>query len=409
MSPSLMPFLYQTRTLQRVWRAPVNLRFAKVQVARSCRRGYAKSSKDDNSIPFDWGDEAPPESFKKGWRDSGDQDSAAIPSSTITPTEAHVFKGIFDEIAQGKMPSTSTKRRPLQGGGGASEREVEPLAGLRSTSIVEQARMNEFRDNVLSRFPEDLRNAAHVALGLFETKSGSEFIEVEQESEEQRLERLKYERIREEEKTRVDELMKACDTDFALWRVMEKEVFSLPQKLGIVTAQEAADETVGGASSNLGAEEEQKRVMDVHGPLYSHFLNQGLALFDSGFARPSSLALEILPRVKALGLPSYVLGVSTPFYAALARIHWDRFGDASTALDVIDEMNKIGLFANEDVQDLLYRMRSDIYVCSLGSQGSFVTAMMEAPPFDGALLERLDDLARMAEHSLSRSDGDYSY
>jgi hypothetical protein len=269
--------------------------------------------------------------------------------------------------------------------------------------------MNEFRDSVLSRFPEDLRNAAHVALGLFETKSGSEFIEVQQESEEQRQERLKYERIREEEKSRVDELMKACDTDFALWRVMEKEVFSLPQKLGIVSTQDASHRGYSAAVVETGAEAEQKRVMDVHGPLYSHFLNQGLTLFDTGFARPSSLALGILPRVKELGLPSYVLGVSTPFYATLARIHWDRFGDASTALDVIDEMNKTGLFANEDVQDLLYRMRSDIYACSLGSQGSFVTAMMEAPPFDGALLQRLDDLARMAEHSLSRADGDYSY
>lgn len=403
MSASLMPFLFQTRTLQRVCRAPIRTSF--VQGIQPHRRGYASRKREDNSIPFDWGGQAPPETYTET-PDGEEEPVLTRPDTTITPTEAFVFKSIFDEIAQGKMPSRQKRRH--------QDRDADAKTGARSHSIVEQARMNEFRDNVLSRFPEDLRNAAHVALGLFELKSGSEFVEMNEETEEQHAERVKYERVREAEKVRVDKLMKACKTDVALWKVMEEEVFSLPEKLGIqaVALLKKTKKNVKRAVQEKAVEDksakDQKRSMDVHGPLYAHFLNNGLDLFDSAFRRPSSFAFQILPRVKALGLPSYVLGVSSPFYAALARMHWDRYGDASAALDVIQEMNRTGLYANEDVQDLLFRIRTDIQVCSYDVQGPLVSAMMEAPPYDGALVQKLDDLEKFAEHTVSQAENDYS-
>ena len=41
----------------------------------------------------------------------------------------------------------------------------------------------------------------------------------------------------------------------------------------------------------------------------------------------SPLTFSLLPRIKELGLESFVLGVSTPFYNELLEIYWKRRGD----------------------------------------------------------------------------------
>ncbi|KAL3952507.1 hypothetical protein ACCO45_012450 [Purpureocillium lilacinum] len=362
MSSTLLPFLYQTRTLRRAIVAQPLL--GAIRHAHSVRRG--RIPKNDNSIPFEWDNELQEE--------LGDVPGQ---SSTITPSEAEVFKGIFDEIAQGRMPAS--KKRP----------SPEPRQGKHGQRM---ARVTEFRDKFLRRYPQSLRNAAQVALGLYELEPGgasesSRMLELDEADEAKWEERARYDRIRVEERERVDALMRDCETDAELWHVMEREVFSLPEKLGIVqgasvkgknkrsSAGTSRRKTPKGTqlddASTLTAQQQdaQKRIMDVHGPLYPHFLSRGLALLDTAFARPSPRAFEILPRVKALGLPSYVLGVSAPFYARLARVHWDRFGDATAALDVLHEMAAAGLYADEAVAELLARIRNHLHGCTWGAQG----------------------------------------
>ncbi|OAA36446.1 hypothetical protein NOR_07525 [Metarhizium rileyi] len=446
MSSTLLPFLYRTRTLQKaICVRPVKqfIRLAHTQPER------LKPRRLDNYIPFEWDHDTP------------DEDPADAPGqkSTITPSEAEIFKGIFDDIAQGKMPaekrrSASSENAQIQ----SQTFDVSKTASARS--IVEQARVTEFREKFLRRYPLSLRNAAQVALGLYELEprssaSGSvksEMMKLDEADESKWEERARYERARVEERERVDGLMKACTTDRQLWEVMQEEVFSLPEKLGIKQSANApvrekrdtvrrkskssaakkpakldfvetkeAKEAKGatgatGATRATGATarrerstsrgksatlqkpmmqqtaDDEKRVMDVHGPLYPHFLNTGMCLFDTAFARPSDYAFQILPRVKELGLPSYVLGVSTPFYTRLARMHWNRFGDASSALDVLQEMNAAGLYADDDVHDLLITIRDHLHGCTWGAQGPFVMGMMEAPPYDGMLTQRLEEM-----------------
>jgi hypothetical protein len=434
MSASWMPFLYQTRTLQRVWRVPAKARVA--QLAQPSFRGYqtrrrTNDDTDTDSIPFDWGAEGKPD--LSTWNHDQDLEdpegpTPLTPNSTITPTEAYAFRRIFDEISTGKMPTPKKRRFPGTGPDAGAE-EAQASAGFPepSRSIVEQARMNEFRSSVLSRFPEDLRNAAHLALGIYETKSGTDY-EVQEETTEQRRERLKYEQQREDEKARIESLMSDAESDLELWKVMEAEVFSLPQKLGILEEETKASgrgrgkkqspqqklrkgETLMGkagsdavrarSSSTRGG---QKHNIAVHGPLYTHFLSHGLTLFATSFRRPSPFAFQILPRVKELGLPSYVLGVSSRFYAALARMHWEQFGNAGRALDIIEEMNAAGLYANYDVKELLGRLRSEIVTCSSDVQGQLTQAVMDMPPFDGELLDRLDQVEENCMRPMSHLD-----
>jgi hypothetical protein len=400
---ALLPFLYQTRTLRPLMR----------QAARAASIRHASYNRRDDAIPFEWTEGMPKPDETK-------EPSSSEPS-TITPAEAEVFKSIFDEIAQGKMPAPqvrvphdamtsddalrSTKNRPtaMQGGRTAMPR-----------SIVEQARMTEFRDRTLQRYPSSLQDAAKKALGLFEHAPSEESREEEREMREAEKKtiatRILYKRRQAEERARVTKLMEACTNDHQLWSVMEEEVFSLPNRLGILDTPSSGAES--GKRVSMKARKGKKAekiefIMDVQGPLYSHYISLALTMLDTAFARPSPRVFNILPRIKALGLPSYVLGVSTPFYARLASIYWDRRGDAASALDLLGEMITNGLYADEDVVNLLAKMKSHLRGCSLGFQGPFVKAMMDTPPYNGPVREKIEEMQRFARQSFEESARDY--
>ncbi|KAL6808487.1 hypothetical protein J3E69DRAFT_351500 [Trichoderma sp. SZMC 28015] len=419
MASTMLPFLYQTQTLRRAVRGPfvaLNL----VRLAHSARRVKRPA---DNAIPFQW--------------ESGDQELANIEAervSTITPSEAQIFKGIFHEIAEGKMPPAKRRSpiRHLQDGlqnlSDASMSSEKDSPGS-ARSLEEKARITDFRERFLSRYPRSLQNAAQVALGLYEVKprdsdSGrdAQMMELDGADEATWAERAERELARSEECERVETLMKECKTDAELWSVMEKEVFSLPEKLHIAQAkrsdaskgrktkkQSVLLEGEGEQSASEMASQDEERVMSIHGPLYSRFLSTALNLFDTAFARPSPYIFQILPRIKELGLPSFVLGVSTPFYSKLAEIHWHRFGDANSALDMLMEMNSAGLFTNKKVNHLISQLRNQLHACTWGGQGPFVMAMMESPPYDGALMRRLEEVEKTIVQSSQDRLKDYSF
>ncbi|MDA4133504.1 MAG: hypothetical protein OK454_10340, partial [Thaumarchaeota archaeon] len=94
MSTPFLPFLYQTRTLQRLPRART-LRAAFLHWTAPRRR-------HDEDIPFD----LPPEIQKQREREA--QQEMPRGRSTITPTERSTFDRIFEEIAARGRTSTAS-------------------------------------------------------------------------------------------------------------------------------------------------------------------------------------------------------------------------------------------------------------------------------------------------------------
>ncbi|KAM0427949.1 hypothetical protein ACHAPT_007409 [Fusarium lateritium] len=389
MSRNLLPFLYQTRTLQFACRRPVSLLIAqKAGIVTNNKR----TKRVDNSIPFEWDDEEQAASH-----DTLEQEG------TLTPTETEIFKSIFDEIAQGRLPKA--KKRPESAEEQATQTAQKPadkssgeerLGG----SLVDQARDANLSEEFLKRYPTSLRQAAQTALGKFEfAPKRPKFYDTKDLDEaeaKQMAEWARYEKIRQEEKLRVEKLMVDCVTDAELWKVMEKEVFLLPKRLGIADPVTPRKRTTAKKESKANeVPPSQKLVMDVHGPLYPHYLSTGLKLFDSAFAQPSSYAFKILPRIKEIGLSSYVLGVSTPLFTRLADIYWRRYGDATAALDALDEMQSVGLYPDEEVEKVVKEISQHLHSCTWGAQGPFVMAMMESPPYDASLTARLERLEQV--------------
>ncbi len=232
MSSTLLPFLYQTRTIQRAWRQTIpSLSATAVRYASSNRRQL-----EGGSIPFDWAGQDPDAQFGRDKSDFNDITHRTLQKKnklTLSPSEAHVFKRIFEEIAEGKMPLAKTRRRGAdqQLGDGAREGQTAPS---QAQSLVEHARMSEFREKYLERFPQSLRTAASKAMGMFELQpTGTALEAMSEEDKKLWAERVQYRQLREEEKRRVEGLMRNCRTDFDLWEVMQTEVFTLPERLGL--------------------------------------------------------------------------------------------------------------------------------------------------------------------------------
>ncbi|KAI6780677.1 uncharacterized protein J7T54_001181 [Emericellopsis cladophorae] len=404
-----LSFLYQTRTIQRAWRLPAT---------RSIVR-YASSRADDNdegNIPFDFGHGT---SAKKQWRSGSDMTHEALKASnrTLSPSEAHIFKNIFDEITAGNMPKPRRPSTPPAEGGGAD-------SILQSGAMAPKAapeRMTEFRNKYLEAFPQSVRNAAKQAFNILETPSETE---LEEMSPEDRLlweKRARYQEVRDAEKKRMEAKMEACQDDFELWQVMEREVFSLMGKLGVSQGEKTKKtksrggkmaklqdvverESVATTPSEAAGEKDNEHIMDIHGALYSHYLLHALKLFNTQFAIPSPYTFQILPQVKSLGLTSYILGVSTSFYTNLASIHWNRFGDASSALDLLEEMHNTGLYADYQAEVLLGKIRQHVASCQLGLQGPFAKAITDVAPFDASLTGRLEELEHFVRYSMRRDE-----
>jgi hypothetical protein len=211
------------------------------------------------------------------------------------------------------------------------------------------------------------------------------------------------------ERHRVEEWMLSAESDFKLWKSMAKDVFRMVYRLGIGNNRALTDNK---PPSNLKEASRRKRKelnIYVHGPLYPLLLLRGLRLLDRAFEKPSSLALSILPRVQELGLASYVLGASTPFYNTVMSIHWHRHGDMSAVFDLLEEMRRAGLSFDEDTLELLRDMETALVPCAEGEQGQFVKEVTAMPEYEAVFDSRLPHWEKVIQSSIEEKKRETSY
>ncbi|OHW96146.1 hypothetical protein CSPAE12_05164 [Colletotrichum incanum] len=408
MSTTLTPFLYQTRTILRTSAA---LRSLSTSAGR--HHAYPRT-RGEQSIPFEW--------------DSPADKQPDIPSglnnaekSTITPTEKFIFQNIFADIA---------KRSGSGGGGGALMQDTPQDA----TAAQQEAGLESGpRHAILSKFPRSLRRAAQAALEMREVqgdelssprisfKPEEEDLESDLMLEAEREQAARLEAARNEIRTieivRLQALLDQCNTDVEVWDVLERDVFSMVAKLGISEGAQQTQPPPQTEKKGKGRLKQRKNTenaepslsMDSHGPLYSMHLLQGLKTLDQSFARSSALALNVLPRVKELGLASYVLGVSTPFYNELASILWYRHGDTQAVLAVLDEMQFAGLFYDQQTLRLVDTIEMALASFRRGQLGIFSKAIGTMPGYNLDVKSQVARHARRVRHNVKEQKGKARY
>ncbi|KAI2779429.1 hypothetical protein F4815DRAFT_194479 [Daldinia loculata] len=445
MTSTLLPFLYNTRTILRT-NPRITLTFYRSLHAtrRQLREG--------DEIPFASyvpKDETPPEQpLRRG---------------TITPSERRVFERIFADIkARGLKPfvpegssAASATRTTLS----IVQQAVQDANQIRPATVTTPGISDgptDRRHKALLRFPPELRAAASKAFDTIQPSNlrlpggddiaydeasiaasrgdpdGDEGWKVPANAVDRTME---LEAKRYPERTRVEGLITAAETDFELWDVLEKEVFVMPARLGIrgdasklvetetkvprkkkktevVAASEAVDhledvaDTLEGEGEGVDAPEiipeetdvtstenktpSQELSLYIHGPLYPEYILLALRRLDTAFRAPSPLAFSILPRIKELGLESYILGVSTPFYNELLEIYWTRRGDLSGVLNLLEEMRHCGLQFDAQTASFLGRVNTTLtLLATREAPGSFARALTTMPEYDRSVRHRI--------------------
>ncbi len=454
---TLLPFLYQTRTLQQLSRTGISPRTFRALLhstsqTQSPRQKYhripphSSSSSGGIDIPFEL-----PEGYKNPDKKQPPPQGDGV-RSTITKAEDDIFTRIFQNIAARKSPLSTAKRAPPSSGEKAPEdpsppptvpelgdhgdlgvRTAEPNPELIRHSIniivqdasevhansrrhakhpfdplhpLEQTASSRNWEQALLRFPPRLREAARLALGAMEADEAAQKTprsrkEGDNTPPEPSLDlvldplavTVQNETLRRVERNRVEALMRDAKTDFALWDVLEAEVFPLVRKLGI-------DDESSGSSTNRSRK--GKLPLHIYGPLYPAYLLSALRLFDTQFSRSSPLALHILPRVREMGPASYVLGVSTPFYNELARLLWSRYGDPAAVFNLLEEMRVAGLYCDETTSTTVHRIQQFFGRVSNGDWGPFLRELATLPEYQYALKPRIGHWLKIIQRHVAQ-------
>ncbi|EFX04200.1 hypothetical protein CMQ_1128 [Grosmannia clavigera kw1407] len=299
---------------------------------------------------------------------------------TVTPLERRAFRRIFKEISTTRarqedgaagdedMPSLRMRVNAIvdeaaddvmRARGGRQAAAAEEVRWdvedelLESDLLQEKAHQDDSprarRQAILDQFPASLRAAAGAALGIKEAERGVAEARDNNEEIHDSFSLLSndnshpplsghrdprdtpmltpQDEARQARQARMELLMLSKKTDFALWDYMEAHVFALAGEFGLTGRRASA---------------KSQQALAAYAPLYPALLLHGVRLLDGRFGG-SPLALAVLPRVKALGLASYVLGAGTPLYNAQLAMRWGRRGDAVAALRLLAEMQRAGL------------------------------------------------------------------
>ena len=320
--------------------------------------------------------------------------------TTITTSERAAFEAIFKNV---RIKATNAWKH-----GGLGYQSVDHAAHGRAKgrleSLMERSVSESFpqtRDEietVVNRYPPFLRALAAGAVELNYDKARSEEIAQNEALDNDGLEELRRPICKE-----LESKMRAAETDSALWEIMEKEVFSLMEKLGleegrkdeIAKQHEPKPAIITKVNTrnvvlppdytdqfqpitHMGQETSP---LALYGPLYPSYLLLGLRLFDRSFTKPSPLTLSILPKIKSLGLISHVLGASTHLYNELLVVYWYRYDDFRAVNGLLSEMEGLGVPYNNETLDIIsdiLRMQGRIL---RGDRGPTLKALWHLPEF----------------------------
>lgn len=385
-SSSLLPFLYQTRTLlsepktgRRVRAVNSHDRRRRTFSSTSQGRVHADNVRRPNTDPI-------------AFVDSHQRQNQPSRPSTVTAFEQAVFNRLIKDVSQ---PTTleSDDEEILDQDELVSE--YDPNVDLNSIfedatrqlrSQEENAAKGTARGIHLASVPRQRAIDTLIPDGeqtlsarLFKrplklangTSLGNE-VETDEE-------RVRLEVACDDHRTLVMNMLESANSDWKIWQVLEKEVFSLVTHLDehIKLVDRAKQDQALQAAKVRKAEAEGKDIADVklekrdltkkeatsikltHTkaiPInnllsilhrnYAEYCLHGLRLFRKKY--PTSFyGPHVLSTIKRRGPISYVLGVSTELYNELLFLKWTQYSDLHGMADLIEEMLNQGIETNE--------------------------------------------------------------
>jgi hypothetical protein len=309
-SKTLLPFLYQTATIQQ-WK-PATRPIA--------RRNITSRSKPGDDIPFEDTDGKLPPTL---------EEAQSARKTTITDTERAAFEKLY------KTFNTQGQGRP-KGKSGEHE-ELDQVADeyYEDDEDSSSSSLDKIFDDVLQGSPR-MQNAQRNNRNLEYRTSNVEGFSAGKEAQAPvsdtlhnkkklaaKVEKEKIRKLRMEERERVDKLLKSAQTDRQLWQILEREVFDQLRKLDLDETNSSKKERSKANTPKIKSKSAANSIVDtrVLFPNYPHHLLTAVSTLRTHFPA-SPLALTILPTIKSLGRSSYALGATPKLYKYLLRTAW---------------------------------------------------------------------------------------
>ncbi|MCJ1362289.1 hypothetical protein MMC16_001392 [Acarospora aff. strigata] len=393
----------------------------------------------ENTRNYDDRSKRQPLAFSQDEFDEDDQEPSEPRrrDSTITASEQAIFTRIFNNLVRSStesMPAGEEDEYDFPGG----EEEEESTEDLSSIfgAAVEAARtkanrkekreafhsLGEMRKFWVTRYPEPLREAADKASGIVakrELRIRRKLSEVRQQpmpGHQNTLFERKVQKERQAQLRKVETLLRSAETDFQLWDVLEKEVFSTIKKIEAeapprITRQTPHKRKPGRPKKGVEPDspviidmpitttDAEKKTKDkipalsIVGPNYPSHCLLALRLLHDNFPT-SPLALCLLPAIKRLGPTSYVLGASTALYNELISIQWLVYNDMRAMADLLTEMDEQDVNFSEETVKLLKLPAWDRSAAKSGTAGRSLGVLWEMEEMEAAFA-RLTALRRV--------------
>lgn len=337
---TLLPFLYQTTTIQR-W----------TFVVRPARRRHVNSrSKYADDIPFE--DDSLPSSIE--------QDSAQ--QTTITGSERAAFQKLYRKFSA---------RLPAVEGQDIVEPDDE-LSGQQYScaSNSHSAQLDKVFDEAMkgglrSRTSEEVMQRPKVPAKYSEQVDGCNIANVGLESTRHRRQKAKVvaTKLKQAEKDRVDKLLQGAQTDQELWQVLHREVLDKVRKLDLdAPPVQPQLQDIRSLSEPMAS---NARIVFQN---YPHHLVTAVSVLRNLF--PSSpLPSSILPTIKSLGRSSYALGATTLLYRHLIRAAWVQQASYDDIDMLLTDMNHGAIEYDADILALLDSIIKEYEVARIGHVG----------------------------------------
>ncbi|MCJ1253970.1 hypothetical protein MMC24_001784 [Lignoscripta atroalba] len=386
-SNSLLPFLYQTQTLQLASRAHKNL---PRNHCRTFRSSSTQAALED--IPFEDTDDFPIQGVNP---EDADISSSRLRDSTITASEREVFDRIFNDIAKSSSDQGTSNANSLDDNLGLAIDPDEDLSSIfnraikasqaRKTISLQSRGTNKNNNNKIkpprayslaidpSRFPPPLREAAAKANTVITSQQTEKDPQlgfrritlpvVHQQRQRRRIENLfdaALEKARSEDKLRVEKLLDSAQTDVELWGVLEKEVFSRVEEMNEQMEEEERrkveleDAKSKPKARRRGTKNQVAPATEPESPVikilplnilqtnYAFHCIHAQRIFRTNFPT-SPYAMHLIPTIKRLGPLSYVLGASVELYNELVYLRWVHYNDLHGVVKLVNEMLDQGI------------------------------------------------------------------
>lgn len=362
-SKTLVPFLYQTSTIQQ-WQPAAH---------SQTRRTLATSPNRDDEAPITVEeDDALPPSLEEVVAAR----AASAKSTTMTRSERQAFGKLYNQF------NTEARDQKLR------EDDMDMIAD----EWYEEDEKETEKEQATEENLDELFEA--VLAGLPPPKEAAKSTEAPaqvrkpltmEKRERSRMNKRQAKNKEFEERQRFNQLLDLAPTDRALWLTLECEVLDKIRALDLDGEHKGNTKKAGAVSKPSVGE---TKILFHNFPLY---LIDTAVRLRKNFAT-SQLPFTIVPTLKGMGRSAYALGASTPLYNLLIRASWKQYGSFDMVNELLIDMNNAGLEYNDRTISLFQYIQQEYRLATLGRLGKVLAKVYGAE----ALKEKYDEFLSLA-------------